>query len=87
MPIVSDTQEKKEEQSASKITNAIVAVISDSEKKLKARRKSNAKKFLLASLVGLMASLIIYIAIGPGPGIFAAIVSSTIPSAVNLVDD
>jgi len=86
MPIVSDSQNEKEQQNNSKITEVISDAMA-SEKKIRAKRKNNAKKFLVISALGFIASFVLYFQVSSDAGIFAAIVSSTIPAAVNLVDD
>ena len=51
------------------------------------KRKNAAKRFLILSLAGFLISALIYLIVSPEAGIFSAVVSSTLPSAVNLVDD
>ena len=79
MPIVSTTQKQKEKNQAQEAEQKEI------EKTRK--RKKNAKKFACLSLLGFSLSVLVYQLVGSGPGLFLAIVSSTIPSITNLLDD
>ena len=68
-----------------------MAIISETlkqkEEEKDKKRKDNAKKFAAISVVGFAVSSAVYFFFDQNLGIFLSIVSSSIPSIVNLVDD
>ena len=87
MPIISDVQAEKEKEIARQMSLATVAAADAAKKEFQISRKSNARIFVTIATLGFIASLILYFLVSSDAGLFAAIISSTIPSVVNLIDD
>ncbi len=62
-------------------------IISKAQEAKEKKRKINAKRFALISIMGLSVSFVLFFFTNKELGIFAAIISSSLSSLANLVDD
>ena len=78
MPIISSTKSDEEIE-----IRSILEKSSDSESK----RKKAAKKFTFLSLAMILASMLVFAFFDKQVGLLCAVLSSSVPSFVNLLDD
>jgi hypothetical protein len=94
MPIVSNSQNKKEENTIHLAVETSVQHVKKLEKKIQAntdlkeeKRKKSAKKIAIATAAGALFSCAVFLQVGHTFGILCAVMVSMLPTVTNLIDD
>ena len=94
MPIVSNSQNKKEENAIHQAIETSVQHVKALEKKIlddtdlkESERKKSAKKIAIATACGALFSCAVFLQVGHTLGILCAVMVLMLPTVANLIDD